>query len=45
MGEINQIAKEVVIGSSRDIKRLFLTLTRKSESLVAKILKSPMDTI
>ena len=28
------------MGSSRDIKRLSLTLTWKSESMVAKVLKS-----
>ena len=33
------------MGSSRDIKRLSLTLIWKSESLVAKILKSSIDTI
>ena len=33
------------MGSSRDIKIISLTLTCKSESLVAKILKSSMDTI
>ena len=31
--------------SSRDIKRLYLTLKWQGESLVAKILKSSMDTI
>ena len=32
------------MGSSHDIKRLSLTLTWKSESLVAKILKLSIDT-
>ena len=52
MEGINQIGKEVVtfhfcfkMGSSRDIKRHSLTLTWKSESLVAEILKSSVDTI
>ena len=48
MGRINEIGKEVVmfhLGSPRDIKRLSITLTWKSELLVAKILKSSMDTI
>ena len=52
MGGINQIRKEVVtfhflfkMGSSCDIKRLTLTLTWKSELLVANILRSSMDTI
>ena len=52
MGGINQIGKEVVnlsflfkISSTCDIKRLSLTLTWKSGSLVAKILKSSMDKI
>ena len=49
MEGINQIDSGVSflfkMGSSRDIKRLSLTLTWKSESLVAKILKSSMGTI
>ena len=51
MGGINQIRKEVVtfhnlfkMGLSRDIKRLSLILTWKSESMVARILKSSVDT-
>ena len=51
MGGRNQIGKEVVtfhflfkMGSPRDIKKLSLTLTWKSESLVAKILNSSMVT-
>ena len=51
MGGINQIGKEVVtfyfsrMGSSRDIKRLSLTLAWKSESLLAEILNLSMDSI
>ena len=51
MGGINQIGKEVVTFHfclrwvHHVISRLSLTLTGKSESLVAKILKSSMDTI
>ena len=52
MGEINQIGKEVVtfhfcLRWVHHVisKRLSLTLTWKSESLVAKVLKSSMDTI
>ena len=51
MGGINQIGRGSEVsflfkmGSSRDIKELSLTLTSKSESLFAKILKSPIDTI
>ena len=51
MGGRNQIGKEVVtfhflfkMGSPRDIKKLSLTLTWISESLVAKILNSSMVT-
>ena len=52
MGGINPIGKEVVkfhflfkIGSSRHIKRLYLTLMWKSELLGAKNLKSSVNTI
>ena len=34
-----------MMGSSRDIKRLSLTLTWKSDSLVAEVLKLPIDTL
>ena len=33
------------IGSSRNIKRISLILTWKSESLITKIVKSSMDTL
>ena len=48
MGGINQIGRGSDVsflfkmGSSRDIKRLSLALTWKSESLIAEILKSSM---
>ena len=51
MGEFNQIGKEVKTFNFclrwvyHVISNTFLTLTWKSESLLAKILKSSMDTI
>ena len=51
MGRINQIGKEVVTSDfclrwvHHVIKSLSMTLTWKSESLVAKILKSSIYTI
>ena len=52
MRRINNIGKEVIkfhfflkMGLLHDIKRLSLTLTYKSESLVAKLLKFLIDEI